>query len=338
LLARAGAEIEALAGVDPRLDAAGERVRAIAIEADDLARELRAYAEDAERERGGGSEQTLDGVEGRLAALQRLMRKHGGEIAGVLAHAASARARGEEIAGAEVALGQATEALTEAQARLDEHVAALRATRERAAPRLEAGVREQLGELAMPDATFAVSLSAREAGPAGADAAEFLIAPNPGVPAAPLREVASGGELSRVMLALIAAAAEAGSARPGTSRQRRADSRSPRGRTRGGGPSETLVFDEIDAGIGGHAARAVGTRLRGLGETRQLLCITHLPQIASLAARHFAIVKETSGERARTSVVQLGEREVVSELVRMLGADAGDAAARRHARDLLKAA
>jgi DNA repair protein RecN (Recombination protein N) len=338
LLARAGAEIETLAGVDPRLDAAGERVRALAIEADDLARELRAYAEDAELERGGDREQTLDGVEGRLAALERLMRKHGGEIAGVLAHAASARARRDEIAGAEVALGEATEALAEANARLDEHVAALRATRERAAPRLEAGVREQLGELAMPDATFAVSLTAREAGTAGADSAEFLIAPNPGVPAAPLREVASGGELSRVMLALIAAAAEAGSARRGTSRKRRADVRSPHGRTHVGGPSETLVFDEIDAGIGGHAARAVGTRLRGLGETRQLLCITHLPQIASLADRHFAIVKETSGESARTSVVQLGEREVVSELVRMLGADAGDAAARRHARDLRKAA
>jgi DNA repair protein RecN (Recombination protein N) len=98
------------------------------------------------------------------------------------------------------------------------------------------------------------------------------------------------------------------------------------------------VFDEIDAGIGGHAARAVGARLRGLGETRQLLCITHLPQIASLADRHFAIVKDTSGESALTSVVQLGEREVVSELVRMLGADAGDAAARRHARDLRRAA
>jgi DNA repair protein RecN (Recombination protein N) len=338
LLARAGAEIEALVGVDPLLDAAGDRVRALAIEADDVARELRAYAEEAELERAGGCEQTLDGVEGRLAALERLIRKHGGEIAGVLAHAASARARREEIAGAEVALGHATGALAEAQARLDEHVAALRATRERAAPRLESGVCAQLGELAMPDATFAVALSEREIGPAGADAAEFLIAPNPGVPAAPLREVASGGELSRVMLALIAAATEAGSARHSASRQRRADARSIRGRTRGGGPSETLVFDEIDAGIGGHAARAVGARLRGLGETRQLLCITHLPQIASLADRHFAIVKQTSGESARTSVVQLGEREVVSELVRMLGADAGDAAARRHARDLRRAA
>jgi len=101
---------------------------------------------------------------------------------------------------------------------------------------------------------------------------------------------------------------------------------------------ETLVFDEIDAGIGGHAARAVGARLQELGQTRQLLCITHLPQIASLGDRHFSIVKETADELARTTVVQLAEREVVSELVRMLGADADDAAARRHARDLRRAA
>ncbi|HEX8714391.1 MAG TPA: hypothetical protein VF706_02390, partial [Solirubrobacteraceae bacterium] len=102
--------------------------------------------------------------------------------------------------------------------------------------------------------------------------------------------------------------------------------------------AETLVFDEVDAGIGGHAARAVGTRLQELGQSRQVLCITHLPQIASLGERHFAIAKDTSEQRARTSVVQLEEREVVSELVRMLGADAEDASARRHARELRRAA
>jgi DNA repair protein RecN (Recombination protein N) len=137
------------------------------------------------------------------------------------------------------------------------------------------------------------------------------------------------------MLALIAAAADAGVARraPGAGTRARR-----REHARGVDPGETLVFDEIDAGIGGHAARAVGTRLRQLGQSRQLLCITHLPQIASLAERHFAIAKGTADGRALTSVVQLEEREVVSELVRMLGADAEDAAARRHARDLRRAA
>jgi DNA repair protein RecN (Recombination protein N) len=103
-------------------------------------------------------------------------------------------------------------------------------------------------------------------------------------------------------------------------------------------PQATLVFDEVDAGIGGHTARAVGARLRELGERQQVLCVTHLPQIASLGARHFAIVKDTSAEPTRTTVIQLGEGDVVSELVRMLGADSDDSAARRHARELRKAA
>jgi DNA repair protein RecN (Recombination protein N) len=100
----------------------------------------------------------------------------------------------------------------------------------------------------------------------------------------------------------------------------------------------TLVFDEVDAGIGGHTARAVGEQLKALAAHRQVLCITHLPQIASLADRHFTIVKDTSAETARTTVTRLAAKEVVGELVRMLGADEEDAAARRHARELLKAA
>ncbi|MDP9294499.1 MAG: DNA repair protein RecN, partial [Actinomycetota bacterium] len=149
-------------------------------------------------------------------------------------------------------------------------------------------------------------------GPGGADEVELMIGPNPGVPAGALREIASGGELSRVMLALMSVAAEAGPA--------------------------TLVFDEVDAGIGGQTARAVGEQLRTLAGGRQVICITHLPQIASLADRHFTIVKDSSGETARTTVAQLGSGAVVGELVRMLGADEEDTAARRHARELLRAA
>jgi DNA repair protein RecN (Recombination protein N) len=173
-------------------------------------------------------------------------------------------------------------------------------------------VRERLAELAMDGASFEIALSEREPGSTGGDAVEFLIAPNPGVPAAPLREVASGGELSRVMLALMGVASDDSLA--------------------------TLVFDEVDAGIGGHTAKAVGAQLRSLAVGRQILCITHLPQIASLAARHFSIEKDTSARTARTTVRALAEREVVAELVRMLGADADDVAARRHARELLRAA
>ncbi|HEX3909496.1 MAG TPA: DNA repair protein RecN [Solirubrobacteraceae bacterium] len=319
-VASASASLDALVGVDPRLDALGERLRALGIEAEDLAAELHSYVEQPESGEPSSQEEglTLDGLEERLAAIERLMRKHGGSIERVLEHAERSRARRDELAGAEVALEQTTQELGRAQAVLDGHVQALRKAREAAAPLLEQGVREQLESLAMADASFEVTIAPREPGPLGGDAVDFLIAPNPGVPAGPLREIASGGELSRVMLALVTAARRAAPARQQA--------------------GETLVFDEIDAGIGGHAARAVGARLRELGEARQVLCITHLPQIASLGDRHFSIVKETAEELARTSVVQLGEREVVSELVRMLGADADDVAARRHARDLRKAA
>jgi DNA repair protein RecN (Recombination protein N) len=340
LLASPDAQLEVLAGVDPRLDAMAERLRALAIESGDLATELRAYGEDPELGADNAHGLTLDGMEERLAAVERLMRKHGGTIAGVLEHGALARERRDELANAEVALESAGESLQRAEASLQEHVLALRAARQAATPELEHGVCEQLAALAMPDATFEVTLDEREAGRAGGDTVEFQLAPNRGVPAGPLREIASGGELSRVMLALITACRRA----PGQTAAGGGDAHAPapvRARKRervADEPIETLVFDEIDAGIGGHAARAVGARLRELGESTQVLCITHLPQIASLGDRHFSIVKEAAGELARTTVVQLAERDVVGELVRMLGADAQDSVARRHARDLRRAA
>ena len=312
MIAAGAANLDAIAGVDQDLDALAERLRALAIESQDLAAELRSYCE-----RIAGEEGSLDAVEERLTGIERLVRKHGGTLAAVLDHAAGARARRDELNRAEVAFAETTARLDEAQAALADHVAALREARELHAPRLESAVREQLAALAMADATFAVSLAPREPGPTGGDAVEFLIAPNPGVPAGPLREIGSGGELSRVMLALTTAGDGGANA---SSLER------------------TLVFDEVDAGIGGHTARAVGERLRDLAQGRQVLCITHLPQIASLGARHFSIVKDTSAEPTRTSVLQLAEPEVVSELVRMLGADAKDSTARRHAQGLRKAA
>jgi DNA repair protein RecN (Recombination protein N) len=264
---------------------------------------------------GAGPQAALEAAEERLAVLHRLERKHGGTLEAVLAHAERCRARSEELAGADDRLEAATAELETARCAMAETAGALRAARTRAAPRLAAAVRERLAELAMEGATFAIELGEREdggVGPAGADAVEFLIAPNAGVPAAPLRETASGGELSRVMLALLGVAND--------------------------GSQTTLVFDEVDAGIGGQTARAVGEQLRSLAADRQVVCITHLPQIASLAARHFSIEKDAQAEPARTAVRELDKGEVVAELVRMLGAAADDVGARRHARELLRAA
>jgi DNA repair protein RecN (Recombination protein N) len=307
LLAAGGSALDGVGDVDPALDALAERWRALTYELGDLGGELRGYAEGLEAEPGA-----LDAAEERLAALGRLERKHGGSIAAVLEHAAACRARRDELLGAEVALEQAAAALEQATAQRARAAAELSAQRAQAAPRLAAAVRERLAELAMEGASFEIALEPREPGPSGADGVEFLIAPNPGVPAGPLREIASGGELSRVMLALMGVAHAEGEA--------------------------TLVFDEVDAGIGGQTARAVGARLRALAEGRQVLCITHLPQIASLAARHFSIAKDVDAEPAHTTVRELREAEVVGELVRMLGADADDVAARRHAKELRRAA
>ena len=310
LLATAGRGFLGARGIDPALDALGERWRALTYETGDLARELRSYADDLGAEPG-----RLDAVEERLAVLDRLERKHGGTIAAVLAHAEACRARRAELADAEVAIEAATARLQRARAALRAGSDALRKARAAAAPKLARAVRARLDELAMKGAAFEISLEQREPGPAGADTVEFLIAPNPGVPAGPLRETASGGELSRVMLALMGVAAT------------------------GAGGGATLVFDEVDAGIGGQTARAVGDGLRDLAAERQVICITHLPQVASLAARHFSIDKDASRTPAQTTVSELRDDDVVRELVRMLGADGDtDGAARRHAEELLRAA
>jgi DNA repair protein RecN (Recombination protein N) len=146
----------------------------------------------------------------------------------------------------------------------------------------------------------------------GRETVTFHLATNPGIPVSPLRDAASGGELSRVMLALSGLGPDAG--------------------------APTVAFDEIDAGIGGNTARAVGERLRDLGGERQVVCITHLPQVASQASTHFRIAKSVAGGEAVATVERVGGEELVAEITRMLGGDHGDEAASRHARELLAAA
>ena len=315
ILAAAGAQLDAAAGVDPALRGLADRLESLRYEAEDVGSELRAYLDGIEAAPG-----RLEHVEERLAVLARLERKHGGSIEEVLRHAERCRERREALEHADVALEDASRESAEARAELDGLAARLTELRVAAAPRLSAAVSERLAELAMGDARFTVEVGPRAdgCGPRGADHVELSISSAAGLPAGPLREIASGGELSRVMLALLSVAhGEAGAARETT---------------------RLLVFDEIDAGIGGLTARAVGEHLRRLAEGRQILCITHLPQVAALGTRHFTIAKDTGVAPARTSVTALQGDAVVGELVRMLGADEGDEAASRHAKELLRAA
>jgi DNA repair protein RecN (Recombination protein N) len=307
LLAAASGALDDVRGVDGSLDALAVRLAAALVECQDIAAELRHAGEGFDAAPG-----ELEACEERLALLDRLARKHGGTIEAVLEHAEFCRERRDALAGAEVALEEIDARIADAQAQHNALAAALHDARAAAAGDLAGAVRERLGALQMEGASFALTLTDRESGPSGIDGAEMMIAPNPGVPAAPLRETASGGELSRVMLALLGAA-NAGSA-------------------------STLVFDEVDAGIGGQTAHAVGEQLRELAAGRQVIAITHLPQIAALGARHFSIAKDASVEPARTTVTQLQRGDVVGEIVRMLGGHDQDVAARRHAKELLKAA
>ncbi len=296
-------------GIDPELDSLAERIAAAAVELGDAAADLRAYLDAIEAEPG-----RLEVVEERLAALDRLERKHGGSIEAVLAHAEHCRSEVARLENAEE-LALALEAgIADAEGRRAELAEELSGGRRRAAGELSDRVVGELSALAMEGASLEVSLTPHPDGfgPNGAETVELMVATNPGMPASPLKDAASGGELSRIMLALTGLAT--------------------------GEDLRTLVFDEVDAGIGGNTARAVGERLRRLGAGRQVICITHLPQIASQAGTHFRIVKDSRTGEARAAVELVAGEELVAEIVRMLGGERGDAAASRHAEQLLKAA
>jgi DNA repair protein RecN (Recombination protein N) len=232
----------------------------------------------------------------------------------VLAHAERCREEIARLEGAEVRGAETEAALAAVAVRRAELGDRLSAGRAKAAKPLEERVAAELEGLAMAGATLEVGLDPHPDGygPGGRETVELRVAPNPGIEAAPLRDAASGGELSRVMLALSGLGQGAAAA--------------------------TLVFDEIDSGVGGNTARVVGERLKALGAGRQVLCITHLPQVASLADVHFRLEKDVAGERALASVARLDGEGVVEEIRRMLGGEDSDDAATQHARELLAAA
>jgi DNA repair protein RecN (Recombination protein N) len=307
ILAQAEALLQGAGGLDPGLDAIAERVTALAVELGDVGSELRDYAEGLEADPAA-----LLALEERLEAIDKLERKHGGSVESVLAHAERCREEIARLEGAEVRGAEAEAALAAAAQRRAELGEKLSAGREAAAGPLQERVAAELERLSMAGATLAVVLEPHPDGYGvnGRETVELRVAPNPGIEAAPLRDAASGGELSRVMLAL-SGLGQAGSA-------------------------GTLVFDEIDAGIGGNTARVVGERLKALGEGQQVLCITHLPQVASLADVHFRLEKDVAAGQAMATVERLDGEAVVAEIRRMLGGEG--TAADRHARELLAAA
>lgn len=318
-LAAAGARrARELGGLDPFLAGIADAIEAARIELQEAASSLRAY-----RSRADFDPARLEAVEARRAELSRLLLRYGPDEEAALRAREAAAAELAAIEGLEASLEEARLRLSEAEARYADAARALSAARAEAAPRMGREVELQLRALAFKTARFEVGfatahgerleasglpLSAR-----GAERAEFLLAANPGEQARPLARVASGGELARVMLALHLVSEKA---------------------ARG----KVLVFDEVDAGVGGVAAGAVGQRLARLGRRCQVLLVTHLPQVAAHADRHYHVRKAVAGGRTRVAVAELDGEERVEELARMLGGRAVTPASRRHAAEMLAAA
>ena len=259
---------------------------------EDLAFFLRSYAADLE-----ASPERLEALETRLAALDRLKKKHGPLLADVIARQESLRAELAELGAGEERIAALNEREREARERFLTAAKAISAARVSAATSLGRALEKDLGELAMPKSRVEVRVRPLTASDRwtrrGTDEVEFFFSPNPGEDVKPLARIASGGELSRVMLSLrlLATRDEAG---------------------------RTLIFDEVDAGIGGAAADAVGARLQALGDRYQVLCITHLPQIAARAGSHFQIAKQVRGGRTLTLLSKLDESGREAEIGRMI--------------------
>lgn len=295
---RQGAEL------DPRLREAAERLEAMATEVSDLSAQLRRYLEGIDADPG-----RLEAIESRLALLEQLKRRHGGSLEAAIAERDRLQAQLATLEDLGGAIERARAEAASARAALEAAAATLTALRTDAAARLSRAVTSELAGLRLEGAIFEVRLLPRaEIGAEGAEAAEMRFSANPGEAPGPLARVASGGELSRVMLALRTAGAEA--------------DRLP-----------TLVFDEVDTGIGGETAVQVGLRLKALGGRRQVLVVTHLAQIACFADHHLVVEKVPGpGGRNVVQVQELGEgRERARELARMMsGGVTEKALARAH--------
>ncbi len=324
LIAGAHRAVEAVRSHDPALATLADRLGEIGILAADVAGELAGYADNLDAD-----PRRLAAVEERRAALAQLTRKYGEDIASVRSWAETSAARLGELEGDDDRIGELTAERDALRAEIGARAQELTEGRNAAAKRFADAVTGELSELAMPHArvTFAIRQTevaeAQEGievdgravayGPHGADEVELLLAPHPGVPPRPIAKGASGGELSRVMLAVEIVFA-------------------------GSDPVPTYLFDEVDAGVGGKAAVEVGRRLAKLAESAQVVVVTHLPQVAAFADRHLVLEKTHDGSVTRSGVQVMEGEDRVRELSRMLAGQEDSQLARAHAEELLEAA
>ena len=319
-LGRAINGLEALVGIDPALEEKLTRAQTAYFEVEALVDELRGYGRTLQFD-----PVRLEEIEDRLAEINGLKRKHGGDIAAILARRDALREELESLAGSAETQAALEADLKRQEAALEKQAAGLAEAREATAKRFEKNVVKELRDLDMASVQFGVSfryepdaagfvrfrgqtvgLSAK-----GIGAIEFLFSPNPGEEMKPLAKIASGGELSRVMLALKSILNDQDTV-------------------------PVMIFDEVDTGIGGKVAEKVGHRLKKVAAGRQVFSITHLPQIAGMAQAHYRVQKDVSGKRTQSTIRELTMDERVEEIARMSGGEKITEATLKHAREMLR--
>ena len=276
--------------------------------AEDAARGLRVYQETVEF-----NPERLEEIETRLDLIRTLKRKYGETVTEIIAYGVDLTAKLDALENSEAREEELTTAIANTEKKLDAAAGKLTTTRRKAAVKFAAGITGELTDLGMTATKFEVSLEPQAVTSKGADKIEFLLSPNPGEPLRPLAKIASGGEMSRIMLAMKSVLAKSGTI-------------------------PTMIFDEIDVGVGGRTAQTIGDKLEALAKDAQILCITHLPQIASRVATHFFIEKHVSDGRTSVSVEPLDSEGRIDEIARMLGGSRRSEAVVQHAREMLSAA
>ena len=308
-LKQAADAMQDIARLDERFAKLSEDLRGLYYGVQEAGSELQAM-----REELSFDPRLLDKINDRLELISRLERKYGATEAEVLAFAREAQARLDAVEAGDEQIVEYKKLLKQQDRVLREACAALTDSRHALAEKLEAGILEQLSDLGMGRTRFTVQLNSLEKPTSGgADEIEFLISPNPGEPLKPLASIASGGELSRIMLALKALALDRGGV-------------------------ESMVFDEIDTGVSGRMAQVVGEKMRSIAKSKQVLCVTHLPQIAALGECQFLVEKSIDGDRTRTRVIRLDEEGRVREIARLVGGAEDSESSLAHARNMLNVA
>ena len=308
-LSRALSGLQSLVRFDESLQSPFERLQSAEIDLREVFSEMRGYAENIDHDPAG-----LDKLQQRVEALRSLCRKYGPTLVEVLEHRERAFEKLDRLQNSDKILSELYERQAELLATMRSSADALSRRRRKAAADLGTELVTELSHLAMSKVAFQVEFSVLDDfGPEGCDRAQFLFSPNPGQPPKPLAETASGGELSRVMLALVSI----------LSRFQK---------------QPTLIFDEIDAGLGGRTAEAVAGRLARLARKVQVLCVTHLPVVAAAGDGHLVVEKITSDQSTKVSVFRVDKSRRIEEVARMLSGDASQQRARELATELLETA